>query len=516
MWDLNNKTTREAGGEHCCWIGMIGGSPLSEAPRFRDIKAVCERTPILLLDWQSRRHTGGFEANGDAGKLLHGVLGWEKLIPESMAMYEHAHIAFRVASKSVPEARLWAFEGFAGGIQPWWHHIGAYHDDRRQYRTAEPIFTWHEQNEQFLLNRTPIASVGFVWSQDNVDFYGRDDGTDLVGHPWLGFSRAMISARIPYLPVHIDHVPRDSARFKVLVLPHLAALSDKQALGIRRFVEGGGSLVATGEAGCYDEWGQPRGQSPLADLLGVRFLGTYHGDHHRLGASWADWRQHTYLRLTPELRAGVYGPKCGDEPKPKGVRHPCLNGFAETDILPLGGRLEAVAVTDDKARVPAWFVPSFPIFPPETSWMRRPTSGLPGVVVREHPAGGRIAYLAADIDRCYGRDNLPDHAQLLQNLVRWAAADDMPLRVEGPGLLDCHLFEQPGRRILHIVNLTATGLKPITEHIPVGPVRVTVGTAGKGSVRLLVSGNAAPAQAAKSSVTFEIPRIADHEVAVIS
>ena len=29
--------------------------------------------------------------------------------------------------------------GIAGGIQPWWHHVAAYHEDRRMYRTAEPV-----------------------------------------------------------------------------------------------------------------------------------------------------------------------------------------------------------------------------------------------------------------------------------------------------------------------------------------------------------------------------------------
>jgi hypothetical protein len=33
---------------------------------------------------------------------------------------------------------MWMIAGIAGGIQPWWHHVGAYHDDRRMYRTAEP------------------------------------------------------------------------------------------------------------------------------------------------------------------------------------------------------------------------------------------------------------------------------------------------------------------------------------------------------------------------------------------
>ena len=92
-----------------------------------------------MLDNQGRSDLGGFQENALAGKMLHSLLGWDKLIPESMAMYQQGRPQFRFTSKSKPEARMWMLAGFAGGIQPWWHHVGAYHEDRRMYRTAEPV-----------------------------------------------------------------------------------------------------------------------------------------------------------------------------------------------------------------------------------------------------------------------------------------------------------------------------------------------------------------------------------------
>jgi len=90
-------------------------------------------------------------------------------------------------------------DGIAGGLQPWWHHVGAYHEDRRMYRTAEPVYRWHKNHEEYLVNRRPIATVGVVWSQQNTDFYGRDDADLLVELPWRGVTQALIRARIPYL-----------------------------------------------------------------------------------------------------------------------------------------------------------------------------------------------------------------------------------------------------------------------------------------------------------------------------
>ncbi len=63
--------------------------------------------------------------------------------------------------------------------------------------------------------------------------------------------------------------------------------------------------------------------------------------------------------------------------------------------------------------------------------MRVPRTEIPGLVIREQN-GARIAYLPADIDRRYEQGNIPDHGDLLANLVRWAAKDSLPLEVQGP------------------------------------------------------------------------------------
>ncbi|MDP9366615.1 MAG: Tat pathway signal protein [Chloroflexota bacterium] len=522
VWELNNRVTKEAGGPDCLWIGMIGGDLPAQSSRFRDVKGICERTKIVMLDFQARHQAGGFQENTEAGLLLHDLLGWEKLIPESTAMYGAGRPTFRLGSKPEPEARLWAVAGFAGGIQPWWHHIGAYHDDRRQYHTAGPLFRWHEANEEFLIDRQPVATVGVVWSQENLDFYGRDAAEERVMLPWRGATGALRRARVPFLPIHADHVERDAAALNLaaLVLPNVAALSGAQVAAVRRFVERGGGLLATGETSRFDKWGDARPDFALADLFGAHATGAHHGTTGAAERSWEEWAAHTYLRLSPELRAGIDGPRTGDEPPVAGVRHPALADFDETDVVGFAGRLSVVRAAEG-AMVPLTYVPPFPIYPPETSWMRHPRTDLPALILNEPPNGGRVAYLAADLDRCYGRDNHPDHARLLANLVRWTARDRVPLAVSGAGLIDCHLYRQPGRLVLHLVNLSHEGAVrgPVHELVPVGPfsvrVRLPEEIAG-GTVRLLVAGGTSNATVKDNWESFEIGSIADHEVAVIA
>ncbi|HEX4795616.1 MAG TPA: twin-arginine translocation signal domain-containing protein [Humisphaera sp.] len=519
LWDFNNKVTQAAGGKDCLWLGMNGGGISGQARAFREYKQICARTPMIMLDHQSRGDLDGFQSNALVGKLIHGLLGWDKLIPESMPMYQMGRPTFRLSSKPPAEAQMWMLDGFAGGIQPWWHHISAYQEDRRMYKTAAPVMNWHAKSQRYLVDRTPLASVGIVWSQQNTDFFGRDNPDERVDQPFRGIFQALVRARIPHIPVHIDHIERDAPKLSTLILPNIGAMSDAQVASVRRFVEQGGSLIATGQTSLFNEWGDPRADFALADVLGVS------GANPRpLSSAPAAGRArttdtlHTYLRLTPELRGQVDGPKSGDEPPISGTRHPILAGFDETDILPFGGALDALKV-NAKAKVLLTFIPAFPMFPPETAWMRTPRTDIAGLVVNEF-GRGKSVYFAADIDRRFAIDNLPDHGDLLANAVRWSAGDSIPLQVTGHGLIDCELYEQPGRLILHVVNLTsaATWRAPIDELIAVGPctikVKLPTGLSPK-SAKLLVSESTSPARVEGGWVKLELKSILDHEVVVI-
>jgi hypothetical protein len=527
IWELNNRTTREAGGPDCIWAGMNSGSVTSLARSFRDLKQICRRADIIMLDHQRRDDDTGFQQNGDTGKRVHGLLGWNKLAPESMAMYQSGPGYYRVTAKPAAEARMWMIAGIAGGIQPWWHHVGAYHEDRRMYHTAEPVMRWWKANEPYLINRTPIASVGLVWSQRNTDFFGRDEAAERIDEPYTGFMHALVRSRIPYLPVHVDDIEQNGSNLTTLILPNVGALSDAQSSAIRRFVQKGGSLVATGHTGLYNEWGDARSDFALADLFACHWTGevpalrgsTARSSGEGRGAFAPGASGHTYLRLTPELRAGVDGPKAGDEPARAGKRHPVLRGFDETDILPFGGRVSTLKV-ETTAIVPLTFVPPFPTYPPETAWMRQPSSDIPGLVLSQH-GDSRVAYMPADVDRRYAREHLPDHAVLLANVVRWAVGSSAPLEVTGPGLIDCHLYEQPGRTILHLVNLTseASWRAPLDELIRVGPfevrIRLPQRPAPARSARLLVAGGDRPVRLEGDAAIVQVDSILDHEVVVI-
>lgn len=520
QWDFNNRITKAAGGPNCTWSGMISSSISGQTNGFCDLKEICDRADIIMLDAQSRSNSGGFQENADTGKRIHGLVGWDKIVAESIALYQFGRPHhFRLASTTAAEAHMWMLEGIAGGIAPWWHKVSGYHEDSRIYNTVEPIYRWHKANEEFLFNRNPVATVGVVWSEDNTNFYGRDEADLLVDLPTRGITQALVRARIPYIPVNAAHIDRDAGQLSLLVLPNIGVITDDQAASIRRFVKRGGGLIATGESSLFNKFGDRRSDYALGDLFGTHVVKKPEINSSATLRSWAGSSYHTYLRLSPELRRNADSPKNGTEPVVTGERHSVLKGFDETDILPFGGLLEPVRV-DSGAQVLATFIPQFVTHPPEMAWMREPKTDIPGLILNTTVEGSRIAFMPADLDRQFANRNLPDHGNLLANLVRWASKDDIPLEVKGAGLVDCNMYQQPGRLILHITNLISAGTwrKPIDEYIPIGPITVKIKLTKdvKGEyLNLLVAGQKISAVVRDGWSQFTINSILNHEVIVM-
>jgi hypothetical protein len=521
LWDFNNRITKAAGGENCIWSGMISSSISGQTNSFCDLKEICDRADIIMIDAQSRSNLGGFQENADTGKRIHGLVGWDKIVAESMATYLFGSpLHFRLASTTKEEIQMWMMEGVASGIAPWWHYISAYHEDSRLYQPIEPIYKWHKENEEFLFNRKPVATVGVLWSEDNTNFYGRDEAYQLVDLPTRGITQALVRARIPYISVNADYIDRDAGQLSLLVLPNIGSITDTQLDSIRRFVKRGGGLVATGETSLYDKLGIRKSDYALGDLFGVHLDSQHKMNSVPTLRSRITKSFHTYLRLSPELRRNFNSPKNGSEPIVNGERHPVLKGFHDTDIIPFGGLLETVKV-DSGAQVLMTFIPPFPTHPPEIAWMREPKTNIPGLILNTTPEGSRIAYIPADLDRQFANTNLSDHGNLIANIVRWTSKDNIPLSVECVGLIDCNLYQQPGRMILHITNLTSAGTwrKPIDELIPIGPISVSVKLSQdvkNNNLKLLVSGQKVSTLVKDGWCQFQINSILSHEVVVIS
>lgn len=504
QWDRNTARTTELGGEDCIWVGMINGEAGGQIGQLHDVVGIARRTPIILLDHQSRAGSSGFHGNTTAGQALHQIAGWDILIPESTAHYDGRHPVFRFSAKPAAEVRLWSVAGFAGGVQHWWHQLGSETEDRRRYAVGGDLPLWHAEHEEALVARRPLHRVGIGWSRRNHLYSGRDDAATRVVSPRRGMERALMQHRIPAIPLCMETLPDQDFDGDVIVLPDVAVVTEEEALALERFVAGGGGIVATGRAGTLDGRGR-RHATPILDrLLGIERLDGHEGDETPGTSSWDDWTRHTYLRLHRDR-----------------ADSDLFDGLDGTDLVAFGGRMEKVrSLTGAPSAL--GFVPGVPRFPVELSWIEPGfedgTAGDPLVLTEAQAGRGRVAYLAADLDRSYERDGTPDHGRILASLTAWAAASPAIVGLEGPGIVALDPYRTGDSIVVHLVNHSSPGdwRAPVTELLPIGPHTLTLATGdGRFSVRTLVGGTEEELEAEDGVVTVVVPRIDDHEVVVV-
>lgn len=82
------------------------------------------------------------------------------------------------------------------------------------------------------------------------------------------FEQSLIQGKVPFDIIFDDNL-KDLSKYRVLALPDQECLTDEQMTLIRKFVSGGGGLVATEGTSLYTPWRQRRRDFGLKDLLKV-------------------------------------------------------------------------------------------------------------------------------------------------------------------------------------------------------------------------------------------------------
>jgi Hypothetical glycosyl hydrolase 6/Beta-galactosidase trimerisation domain len=415
------------------YIPNTGGGATSEL----DMKRIGELAPTLFADRQARRGLAPPWENGKNGKEFRSTMG-NKAIVGIFSVGVEEEYRWKDSVQNGDEIRLWAIDGIANDLRPWFTKFSGTLHDKRWLPVVEEVYNWHFKHEQYLRNTESLARVGMVYSQQTGHYYGGASAAEKVESHALGYYQALIESRIPFQMVHdglldLEHIDR----YKVLLFPNIAALSTMQCEQIRSFVKRGGSIVAT--------YG-------LADLFGASFDGKV--EQHI---------QNSYLTLETDPATGR--------------RHPILAGLEDAERI-INGDARAVTKRDSKqvkSYSPLTLIPSYPDLPMEEVFPRVPRTDIPEVFVREYGAG-RVVYFPWDIDRVFWEVLSTDHLKLLRNAVEWTANEPHPVTVNGPGVFDVTVFRQKQSMTVHLVNLTNPMMMkgPVREILPVSPQKVRV------------------------------------------
>jgi Hypothetical glycosyl hydrolase 6/Beta-galactosidase trimerisation domain len=470
-----------------CVVPNAGGGATS----LLDMKRVGERSAMLVADRQARHGLMPPWAIGMNAKEYRATGGRKPVIGLFSVGVEESY-RWKDSVQSADEIRLWVAELLANGMRPWYSKFaGALHDPR-WLKPVEELYTWCHGVERYLRNEEPLARVGLVYSQQTAQLYG-EKVKDRVEDPALGWYQALLEARIPFEMVHDGLLDAAHLRpFKTLILPNVAALSDRQCAQLQDFVNSGGGLVATYETSLFDESGTQRIDFGLAALFGVSFSRRLDGPV-----------RNAYLHLEHERAHG----------------HPLLLGLEDAPRIIHGVWQLEVKPSASFPNPPVTLIPSYPDLPMEKVYVRQARTDVPQVFLREAGAG-RIAYFPWDVDRTFWEVLAVDHQKLMRNAVVWATNEDGPVTVTGPGVIDVTVWRQKDSLTVHLVNLTNPMMMkgPVRELMPVGEQRVRVrlpeGMRPR-AVRLLVAGTDVAARRSDRWLELTVPAIRAHEVVAI-
>jgi len=486
LWDSKIKAINP----NASYIANAGGGALSEL----DMKTIGEIAPTLFADRQGRSGVMPPWSNGKNGKEYRAALGG-KAIAGIFSVGLEEKYRWKDSVQNRDEIRMWVADGIAQGLRPWFTKFNAKLIDRRWLPVVEELYGWHYRNERYLRNEASLARVAVVYSQQTAAFYGGEKAREKVEDPALGFYQALVEARIPFEMVHDALLDADHlAPFRTLILPNIAALSERQCEQLRQFVNGGGSLIATFETSLYDEWGVRRQDFGLASLFGAAFDGRVEGP-----------MLNSYLNLERDPSTGRF--------------HPLLTGLEDAARIINGVNCVRVRPTGKVHPSPLNVVPSYPDLPMEDVFARPPKTKEPGVFIQEL-GQARVVYFPWDIDRTFWEILNVDHKKLLVNATLWATKETPPVVVEGPGILDVAVWRQANSMTVHLVNLTNPMMMkgPVREVIPVPAqtLRIHVPQGKRiDRVQLLVASKDIPFRRRNEVVDVEIPTIELHEVIAI-
>lgn len=404
---------------------------------------------------------------------------------------------WRLYASPETENRPWIAQQFANGVCTWLHINGGYSDyfDRRSLGPMREVMMRQARWEPYFDNARSAAEVALVFSRYSQDNYGRAQPqaryTDFVRGAYM----ALQEAHIPF-DVVSDKLLDDGrlSRYRVLVLPNAACLSDDAAAAIERFVARGGGVVASFDTGRFDAMGNPRDRDVFERMFGRVICGR------------REDLKSSYARI-------------------ENASDPLLMGIGDTDLLPNDGALNESTVVPGTT-VPLTLIPSIQAYAgatisiPDLSGVVE-TTRIPVVTCSQFGAG-RAIWFANENERLFYRYGFPDLGLVYANAVRHAAGDALALGVQAPDFVDVTHMVQPNRTLVHLVNLPvgkplATGWRPIGRNlVAVYDIGIRLRDDGRTVREVRRASDEQPLAFTQSDgwIRATVPRLDDHEIVV--
>ena len=187
------------------------------------------------------------------------------------------------------ETALCYISALGNGASIWYGiHCNPDNLDSEAGRMAKKLVQFDKKYDSLYQSTKSLADVAVFYSYDTAAHYRKSgEVSDLYADEgkasdFPGDYRSAIQGAfglLSHLNTPYDLVCelnlQDLKRYKVVIAPSLAMISDATRDALQEYVANGGTLIADGEFGFYDENGKKRAAGAFEDITGVTFKDQY-------------------------------------------------------------------------------------------------------------------------------------------------------------------------------------------------------------------------------------------------
>ncbi len=386
---------------------------------------------------------------------------------------------------------------------------------------AAPVFAETKRREGWLTHCRPLPWAAILVSEQTRQFYAYRDIADRFLPHVFGAYRVGLEEHWPVSLLNDwDVTAENLARYRVVILPNAAALSDQQVAALRDYVASGGGLVATTETSLCDELGRPRRDFALSDVFGVSYRGRPADVVGKPGAAEID------ANFAIALDDNYWKQRVGSA-SVTWAQHELVQSDALNQLVP--GRQARfkgpqVLVSEPKAATEV----AVRLLPDGPGGVAAPGVSLPGVIVREF-GKGRVVYFAAAFDASLWNYAYPYQRHIFARAAAWCAKESPSIRVTAPRCVQTTFYDRhppaaEGRAeqkqlVIHFfnnVNTTAALGNPANEvplreeSIPVHGLRISFSGKTPSRVHLEPGGILPKATSANGEIVIDLPPLDVH------
>lgn len=382
----------------------------------------------------------------------------KSMVPEreAVVMYGGNGTSHRMVIDPPQDLKVWLWQILSAGGRFWNCYFTNVptlsHDNRNAFNETE-AYLFVKENEKLLEQHVPVANIGIYYSRPTrISYRQKSEEGDSFGTDIRGVETVLMENHIPHDFILDNLLTKERLeKYKIVFLPNVRCMSDREVELLKDYVRNGGNLIATYVTSLYDADGKERPDYALSELFGVHYAGKKENT-----------RRDNYQYILNK-------------------KHPLVEAdSSQTELLFNAGFTALCKPTKDADVICTW-VPTIQNQPPDKSWVEKFSTEYPTVVENNY-GKGKVIYFANQPDVLSYLIGHPDPRNLLLRSMRYLAGSAIPVETNAPSSVNIGLTKsllKPGHYILSLVNTTSGPIRPIRELIPVNNIRVKFRLEGK-------------------------------------